>query len=1480
MAKVVNTFVKGKLNKDLDARLVPNGEYRDAKNVQVSKSEGPDVGELENVLGNKITSLTWSSPTKCIGWITDESNNFVYLFLTDNTTSNYKKTPSGSYINRIVQYNVVTDTAIDLILPALGEYLNFSQLFPIYGINIVENLLFWTDNRNQPRKINIDKAVASDRYYQTEDQISVAKYNPYQAIELFKPSVTTGAAAGSYETTMKDVTSKITPIGFTATAPGASAGSSITITPSTAKGINPVNGQSVGYIAPNTTSIVDTGVTVSSYSSPIIQCSGPPNTPIGAEIIIDANPYYDNLFAGDPAFLEDKFVRFSYRWRFDDNEYSIMAPFTQAAFIPKQDGYFMYVRQEAPAIDKDDQAAAYRSTIVDFMENKVDDIELIFPLPYDKFKLQDELKVKELEILYKESDGLSVQVIDTIPIGDIYNSSARCQLGSAVTAATTLPITNLVGEIKVGEFVTGNGITGTPKVVSYASGSLVVDIAQTLSNSTYLYIGNALSFSYNYVSKKPFKTLPSDELTRVFDKTPVRAFSQEVSGNRVIYANYENKHTPPEFIDYNVAVSPKSVFEVSDGTAKVNGNQTLAASPGPYLLNIDTWSGASNIDVGDAILNSSGFFLAYVKSVPAANTQVELDRRPSGNLGVSSSFKDNDVLTFTDPGNVNDRTSKVEYPNSTLKQNRNYQVGIVLSDRYGRQSSVILSNNKTKTTVGDSTFIGDTVYSSYNNNSINRKTWPGDSLKVLFNNPIPGGITGLYNGDTSSSDYNPLGWYSYKIVVKQTEQEYYNVYLPGIMASYPNDFSLELGSTSHVVLINDNINKVPRDLSEVGPDQKQYRSSVRLFGRVQNTTENISYITNAWGIVADDLGKANIQYYPGRTADTVSTISTMVDLFDYDLVDPPKPNYFPQLYLYESNPLIARISTEDQIGQIATTNYAPSSGESNIAVTSPVSQNIAINFPVAAPLTGDLNGFLIIAASVPDNVFVSNYTKTGTNTGTIDTVDVDGNSFRITLELNEPIVFEPAFTGAGGLGVLKNPGIQYLAVYETTPVISNLDIFWETTSTGLISDLNTFILNETIGGANINAFDTSAWTEGLASGGNILQTAFKVVDQFGVNLDPANYDLIEVTFDSSQPITDGNGTNVSGYFEQPSGNQTSGWNIATTTNYYNNIFYFNEDNAAARLFNFPLKIRTIETATGNESVVYKTVLNQGPQNESPTISGGITIETTRYNTGALTTIVGTNGATNPNLRYLDLTATIASITKNSVALSNEGVEAFSNFFTISTSIVSNNLQTQLFFANSNIDVADYVVTINYSDAAQTVNSSYTIALNEIGALASSNAIQPVNFFCDGNVPGNPPEATFLQIRIDNAANSSNNGYYLYKGPVSQSSSNNAFAALVNNTNVITIDKTNAATSSSINCPMEFFFTAGVGGQTDAENFNDLRLLAKNSDCLQNVFSECEDQNGDSQAGYPSACSVGNVPCANFGGLGAAIDITGYSLEII
>jgi hypothetical protein len=150
---------------------------------------------------------------------------------------------------------------------------------------------------------------------------------------------------------------------------------------------------------------------------------------------------------------------------------------------------------------------------------------------------------------------------------------------------------------------------------------------------------------------------------------------------------------------------------------------------------------------------------------------------------------------------------------------------------------------------------------------------------------------------------NQTGWYSYKVVVKQTEQEYYNCYLPGILNGYPyvtppTPFPTgEDNLTAHVVLLNDNINKIPRDLSEVGPDQKQYRSSVRLFGRVSNNSAT-----------------TNEQYYPGRSTDTASTIATASDL-NMGVSDIDTDNNFYQL---DTNPLIARISTLS--GAIGVTN--------------------------------------------------------------------------------------------------------------------------------------------------------------------------------------------------------------------------------------------------------------------------------------------------------------------------------------------------------------------------------------------------------------------------------------------------------------------------------------------------------------------------------------------------------------------------------
>jgi len=220
MAEAKNNFIRSKMNKDLDARILPKGEYRDARNVQVSKSEGDGVGSLENVLGNALSAdfsqITGVSNLTCVGYFADEFNNNIYLFFTnytDPTPSNLTYSPSAK--NFIFSYNTVTKASTELVE---GSFLNFSKTHFIYGVNVLEDLLFWTDNRNQPRKINISLASEAPNYYTSEDQISVATYNPYSCIELYRESLLASTATSlQHETTMLDVTSKFYPNGGSCT---------------------------------------------------------------------------------------------------------------------------------------------------------------------------------------------------------------------------------------------------------------------------------------------------------------------------------------------------------------------------------------------------------------------------------------------------------------------------------------------------------------------------------------------------------------------------------------------------------------------------------------------------------------------------------------------------------------------------------------------------------------------------------------------------------------------------------------------------------------------------------------------------------------------------------------------------------------------------------------------------------------------------------------------------------------------------------------------------------------------------------------------------------------------------------------------------------------------------------------------------------------------------------------------------------------
>ena len=1459
MAQARNTFVKSKMNKDLDARLLPPGEYRDARNIQVSRSEGATVGSLENILGNEavlnIDILTSSVLQKCIGYVTDEANSHVYLFITDNVANAGFDTGGKNFIIRYDSTN--TGQASGIILVS-GAFLNFDPAFPIYGVNLLEGLLFWTDNKNQPRVINVITAASNNTYYSSEDQISVAKYNPYQAIELWQ-EVDPVTSPATYETTMQDVTTPYLPNGGSAVNPTAFAGGTSIIVNQFENNILPDlllgTGSTISYIN-GAGNMVSTGARAELFAyngnqTWTLQASSSlPALPVNTTLVFNPNPYYDGQFAGDPNYLEDKFVRFSYRFKFDDNQYSIFAPFTQIAFIPKQDGYFLYVKDDTLNYpETTDQDAAYRSTVVSFMENKVDLVKLRIPLPFSKSTLLDDLKVTEMDILYKESNGLAVKVIDTITITDIE--------------------------------------------------------AQTVEPNV---------FTYDYISKKPYKTLPADNLIRVYDKIPVKALSQEIASNRVIYGNFQDKHTPPATLDYSVNSGAKADFDLNIITADNDPDFGIITAG----TNIRIQNATGTPEVG-SIVTGAGI-PAETSVVSATTTIITL------NKDTTAAFILNTTITFNLVGPDTNTVTKIEYPNSTLKQNRNYQVGVMLSDRYGRTSTVVLSSNKEEVITTNGTFIGDTIYSPYLAESIRTDQWPGDSLKVLFNQSIgpsspdlSTGWPGIYNGDLTSSLYNPLGWYSYKIVVKQTEQEYYNVYLPGIMASYPEEISLELGQTSHVVLINDNINKVPRDLTEVGPQQKQFRSSVKLWGRVNNTTTVITYDPTDGDYT--NIAESNAQYYPNRGDDVVSTISTIGDLFDYLPSEAPQPDYFPQFYLYKSNPLIARLSTEKQIGQIATTNYSPVSGE--VAINSTSDEIFLKNVIGERPsVTGTINGLQTnVPAGTPAifNTFTTipsvgsvavglgifpdtNVTAATTTSVTFDkaTQFVNGTTVTFTLvEIalgdsvrggglpSDTIVITPGFTPAtvavnpiptttgvsdsniiivndatgiepnqyvtatgvpegtvvdsiSGLNVTlsnvvnignavpvtfntpakikvgrlndsdppvpvatpvtvtfdslltivneETPGLQYLAVMETEPVESLLDIFWETTSTGIISDLNTLILNASDGAANFSSFDTSTFKEDLASGTNILNANFTLVDLFGAVIPSGN--ITSFTLDS---VTNSNGTLVSYFTLVDLG--TGYYNVATTAAYYSAVFYGNNANLRTFTLTFTSNITkgTDVTITSyNETISLR---NVDPSITTATPASGTTIQTNRYET-TLATLDGVNGANNTTLRTQDLTWEILSVfnTAGSSPTTDIGPNGTNlGYFSLPTSIVTNQKRAVLTNnSGGNMPPDIYNINLRLVDALNSVSATYTIDMQIIPDVVRELTWQ---ILCQGETQAEEFPAVEIEITDGSASPTVQNGWYLF--PLTWGYLTQQFGG-----SVITIDRTNARLTNPVGaaCP--------------------------------------------------------------------------------
>ncbi|MCS5551282.1 MAG: hypothetical protein NZ811_07180, partial [Gammaproteobacteria bacterium] len=608
MSEIKHTFQAGKMNKDLDERLVPNGEYRDALNIEVRTSGDSDAGVAQMLYGNLErdavstvnATVNWKGQKSVfVGSVADEKNNKAYFFVasppvgeikldateskvfkdmiiqygTDDrkvrpvvndifeihayniggttedgtseyssitfsdtsgirpgmeitalnttglslisTNDDYSNLPINPVVNKVDGNAVYLDRVLSVDLRTVNQWvfkapkvLNFTRVNAytnklITGVNIIDNLLFWTDDFSEPKKINVDRcilgtlnfsdhtalviknpndpngwarvsAIDSDNYGDLkEEHITVIRRAPRTSPKLemasskrggdtsgnctqkftYPSDVTVLSSGGEYDYEMAYAGDPL-PVGHII-----SGVEIVGITP----GLDYVEGD---FLNLSNDTVVGDPISIRVK----VESFNPSTYSYNLEIqsidtsVTSSHESWDIELEQSKPLFELNLGRFSYRYKYQDGEYSSFAPWSELAFLP---GEFDY----APV-------KGYNLGMV----NTVRDLKVTDFVVEDQLRPDDTTAV---DIIYKDTVSPNVYIVKTITRGidSEWNES-------------------------------GTG-----------------------GNSGVL----------NITSDMIHMALPSSQLLRAWDNVPRLAKAQEVTGNRLLYANYlqnYNVHQP------------------------------------------------------------------------------------------------------------------------------------------------------------------------------------------------------------------------------------------------------------------------------------------------------------------------------------------------------------------------------------------------------------------------------------------------------------------------------------------------------------------------------------------------------------------------------------------------------------------------------------------------------------------------------------------------------------------------------------------------------------------------------------------------------------------------------------------------------------------------------------------------------------------------------------------------------------------------
>ena len=527
MPEIKHVFTQGKMNKDLDERLVPNGQYRDAMNIQVSTSEGSDVGVVQNILGNtNLFPENQIAPgSVCVGAIADEKNNCFYWFVYHNTKNLILK-----YDGRYITF-VFVDT---------DNILKFRALNTITGINIIDEFLLWTDDVSEPKKINIQRCIDGTNQtgsYHThlivperfitvencikvrEEHITVIKKSPKTKLVLdpvFEEKITSTVTFdfdpdGDGELMSTGQESIIVFNNFSPSGSSYDIGDTILLLNSDSENNLPDTFDVKIKLVEKIIGATPADYQPNMFKFKLVTISSGVNLGVQS---------YNCLKQAPELIFSRKFVRFGYRYKFTDGEYSSFSPFTDPLFKP---GDFEY-----------NSLKAYNTA----MENNLLSLKLrnfvTAEMPED---------VVQVDILYKESNSPTVYIVDKIKYDD----------------SKTITV-------------------GTPhnlQEVSFWDANLY-EIKQDLI----------------------YAVVAENQLLRLWDNVPRKAKAQEVTGNRVVYANYLQNYNLTNQLGKNIKPLIKGDYMsryVENESIKFNYDGNYSDTVRPSNENIELGFGQKSL---------------------------------------------------------------------------------------------------------------------------------------------------------------------------------------------------------------------------------------------------------------------------------------------------------------------------------------------------------------------------------------------------------------------------------------------------------------------------------------------------------------------------------------------------------------------------------------------------------------------------------------------------------------------------------------------------------------------------------------------------------------------------------------------------------------------------------------------------------------------------------------------------------------------